>query len=229
MYNVDDPAYLQARAIKKGTHKLHPVHQQLVDAVSARFGVRALDFTCNAKETAKGYRQQVVVIIVETLADLNKLKTENASLVKLFMPYLLSTDEKIKRADPLKRSVFAATEKPYPEVVTGVHALETIETIAVKKKAVDAILTLNEKYPAEIHSVVQYNDAQNIILFYHTDKQRDACGANGFYDMICDVILQEMKKYDEFGYIGEHSLTVFTDSEEAFQRDYKGNWHYYFQ
>jgi hypothetical protein len=229
MYNVDDPAYLQARAIKKGTHKLHPVHQQLVDAVSARFGVRALDFTCETRKTGVGHRQQVVMIIVETLADLEKLKAENRVLIVLLIPYLISTDETVKRSDPLKRAVYPPTELPYPEIVPGCLALETIETIVVKKKAVDAILALNEKFPAELHSVVQYNDSQNIILFYHTDKQRAECDANGFTAMLRKTILQEMKKYDEFGYIGEHSLTVFTDSEEAFQRDYKGNWHYYFQ
>ncbi len=229
MYNVNDPAYLQARAIKKGTHKLHPVHQQLVNAIAVRFGVRALDFTCSTKKTGTGIRQQMVMIIVETLADLENLKTENSVLIALLIPYLLSTDETVKRSDPLKRAVFPAKELPFPEIVPGCLALETIETIAVKKKALDAILALKEKFPAEIHSVVQYNDAQNIILFYHTDKQRAEFETNGFTAMLRKTILQEMKKHDEFGYIGEHSLTVFTDSEEAFQRDFQGNWHYYFQ
>lgn len=229
MHNTTDPAYLQARAIKTGAHKLPPVHQQLVDAVAVRFGVHALDFTCSTKQTLKGFRQQVVVVIVETLADLEKLKTGNDALVKLFMPYLLSTDKTVKLADPLKCAVFPPTEQPYPEVVTGCCALETIETIAVKKKSLKAILALKEKYPAEIHSVMQYNNAQNIILFYHTDKQRVEFEANGFTAMLRNTILQEMKQYDEFGYISKHSLAVFTDSEEAFQRDYQGNWHNYFQ
>lgn len=227
MNNATDPVYLQARAIKTGTHKLHPVHQQLVDDVSKQFGVRALDFTCSTQKTTSGNRQQVVLVIVETSEDCKKLESQQAALVKLFMPYLLSTDKQVKLADPLKRAIYQATEKPYPEVITGSCALEKLEAAATREKGKNTILLLKEKYPAELHSIVPYHNGQNIILFYHTDKQRAESEANGFTAMLRNIILQELN--DTYGDAGGHTFNVFTDSEEAFQRDYKGDWHIYFQ
>lgn len=231
MYHPTDKSYRQARAIKTGKHKLHPVHQQLIDAVSKQFNVKALDFYCYTKETSAGYKQQAVCIIVETKAECQIFDTPSnyAQLIRMFMPYLLSDDKVVKRIDPLKRDVFPATLKPFPEVIAGFHALEDIEAIIARTKAAEAIKTIGNDYPVQIWSVTLYNDNQNTIIFYFTDRQKTENESNGFNDIIRKRVLEELKKYDDFGFFGTHSLSLYFDSKESFDRDYQSNWHYYFQ
>jgi hypothetical protein len=52
------------------------------------------------------------------------------------------------------------------------------------------------------------------------------CETSGLTVMLRNAILHERKASAPRRTYNDR---FFTDSEEAFQRDYKGNWHYYFQ
>ena len=64
---------------------------------------------------------------------------------------------------------------------------------------------------------------------YFKDEQIRQNRENGISNKIAAEFLEGLKRYDDFNYFGEHSLSFTFYSKESFDRDYDGNWHYYYQ
>ncbi|WP_133259575.1 hypothetical protein [Pseudochryseolinea flava] len=225
MYNTTDKSYRQARAIKAGTYRLPLVYQDFVDWLSRQFNVSVLDFACETKETSKGLKQQLLYVIVERVSDAARLESDRGNDIRIaheFVSYFSSLDAEARTIDPLKSNVFALNTDPYPEVIIAYRPLEEIE-----KKIVD------EKIKSECHAVIRkygevWTMSDNVIFFY-TDQQVMENQINGEAKKLLQEILSIMKKYDEFGYFGTHSLSFRFDSKESFDRDFQGNWYYYWK
>jgi hypothetical protein len=230
MYNATDPSYIQARAIKKDLHQLLPAHKELIDWVSRKFGVSILDFICETKQTSAGYKQQVLILIPETEAEAQKLEPYacQQAIVAHFMPFFLSADPALKKSDVLKSDVFSPDSKPFPETIVGYHSLERVALKEAAKKAREEDPVVFEKYK-DLVWTSNFPAEQYRYIFYYTDAQLKANRDNGINKAILNDLLSVLKKHDEFGYFGLHSLFVYFDSKETFERDYSGNWYYYYK
>lgn len=229
MYSAADPSYKQAKAIKKGQHSLSPAHRQLIDRVSKRFGVSILDFYCYTKQTSVGYKQQALILIPEREAECEKLEPRSVQeeILAYFKPFFLSDDPALKKSDPLKADVWPPAQ-PFPETYVAYCSLESIELKEAIKKAKEEDAAVLEKYKDQVWTTTFPADLYRYI-FYYTDEQLKASVDNGQRAAILNDLLQALKKHDEFGYFGPHSLFVYFDSKESFDRDYDGKWHYYFK
>lgn len=230
MYNPTDPSYKQAREIKTGKHKLHPVHQQLIDWVSKQFHVHALDFQTHTIETPAGYQQQMLFIILETIAECERMeKTNYQELTKKFIDYFTSSDQALKKMDPLKSKVGLFETRPFPEIIIGFHALESIELKVAKPKVkLDDLFTL-KKYKDQISGTSTFNGGMSWIVFYYTDAQVKENRTNGISAEIEAELLQQLKKHDAFNYFGPHSVFVQFDSKETYDRDFNGQDYMYYR
>ena len=65
-------------------------------------------------------------------------------------------------------------------------------------------------------------------LFY-TDEQARAHAKAGFLDTYADVYFELLRPHDEFGYLRRSEFAVRFDSKENFDKNYDGNWFYYFK
>ncbi len=92
----------------QGDHTLAPVHREIMDWFSKQFGVRALDFYCEKRETSKG-ASQLVHLIMETVEDVKKIQSrraDNALIAERFLKYFQLPESHDATLDPLKSSVF---------------------------------------------------------------------------------------------------------------------------
>lgn len=231
MFSSSDNSYKQARSIKKGEHTLHAKYQELVDWVSKEFNVNALDFTCETKETSMGYKQQVIRIHVETIEEARKLDTNRShepKIIDKFMNFLLLGHKQVSTPDKLKTDIWKVS--PFPEIIIGYYALEEVERSIAMAKAWPAHKALSDKYASFIWCVsCPTQGSQYLDVFLHTDKQREEFAMTGTAKAFENDLLEELKKYDDFGYFGRHSIHIRYDNKESFDKDYGGNWYYYYK
>lgn len=225
MYNSTDKSYKRARAIKKGEFKLAPIHQEFVDRASKLLSINVLDFELETKETHKGYKQQVVGLIIDRIEDSERLRN-NVSIQQViaqrFIAYMSSTSEKERSSDTLKKDVWPLTINPYPEILVFFYPLERVEKSLAEIKIKDEWVKTLETFP-------EFWTLSQDVIFLQTDEQLQNCKAIGLEDKLINAYLQLIKKHDEFGYLGAHSVSLRFDSKESFDRNYNGNWYYYWK
>ncbi len=231
MYTSKDASYIQARAIKTGTHKLHPFYQKIVDWANQKFGVCVLDFMCYTKQTSVGYKQQAVILNVETIADCQRLENPEirSFLDQIFLCILTSPEWAAQEHDVIKKDFWSTDIVPYPELFVAFHSLEGVEVSNAKKKVGERMEILGANYPDLIWNITGMSGYEFPIVFFYTDEALNKAHQDGTVKAIEKIYLQELKKHDEFNYFGEHSVSLRFDSKESFDRDFSGNWHYYFQ
>ncbi len=67
------------------------------------------------------------------------------------------------------------------------------------------------------------------IVFVHTDDQAAQLKLGDTQDRWADLYYPLVHGHDEFGYISRGEILIRVDSKETFDRDYSGNWYYYFK
>jgi hypothetical protein len=225
MYNPTDKSYLQACAIKRGGYQLDSEAQEIVDWISNRYQVKALDFTLEKVLTSMNYKLQRIGIILEREEECDRMeKQDRTEIVNQFLNYFRQQHSK---KDKLKIEFFRTEDDTYPEIVFGFHALETIETQVAYEKATEEIRDLEKQFP-DVWSFSQ--NWHYWTIFYYTDQQWKDNETNGTTQKIKDSILGILKKYDTFGLIDEKALKyVIFDSKQNLDENYSGNIYYYYK
>lgn len=225
MYNPTDKSYLQARAIKKNGYQLAPENQAMVDWISERFQVKAIDFNLEKVETSKGYKLQRIYIILEREEECERMeKMDRTELVSHFKNYFTAEHGK---KDQLKNDYYPATERDYPEMVFGFNALESIEVMVAYEKADTEIRSIQERFP-DIWSMSK--NWHYWTVFYYTDQQWKDNESNGTTAKIKELILAMLKKHDTFGLFGEKALQfILFDTKQNLDENYQGNMYYYYK
>jgi hypothetical protein len=219
MYTLTDKSQFQAWAIRQGKHTLAIVYQEIMDWITKQFGVRALDFSCERREAAKGAPQQLVHLILETAEDVKKMQADragNKAIVERFVNYFKSADSH-NAVDPLKNNIFPMETNPYPEIIVTYRPLKEVNGEIVKEM-------LDDEKRAILKTFESVWTISQTVVFYHTDAQVKENQANGTSAKIIEALEQVDKKSGLNG-----SSTYRFDSKESFDRDYGGQWHYYWK
>jgi len=219
MYSTSDASYLRARALKKGEAKLASAHQEMVDWLSNQFKVRVLDFKFETKNISPTLHQQVIGIILETVADSVQIDSrENRILItERFIAYLKATDPKAE-SDPSKQDAWRFSGNPSPEIILAFHPLEALEWRVAWDRISAEIITVKNQFDF-IYTILVNNTAQTI--FFYKDEQ--LIEANKAATL--NALLVLLKKHDEFGYFGlaSFSNTTYFDSKENLDKNYGGD------
>ena len=231
MYTSTDASYIQARAVKKGKHKLDAFYQKIIDWANQKFGVRVLDFMCYTKQTSVGYKQQAVILHAETIGDCQHLENPETKsfLNQIFLGILTSPEWAAHEHDSIKKDYWPTDSVPYPELFVAFNSLESIEVSLAKKLVGDRKEILSANYPDLIWCITGMSGYEYPIVFFYTNEAMKNANDDGTIDDIKKTYLNELKKHDEFDYFGDHSVNLQFDSKENFDRNFSGNWHYYFQ
>lgn len=220
MYTLTDQSQFQASAIKQGKHKLATVHMELMDWITKQFDVRALDFCCETRKTSKGFSQQLVHVILDTLEDVKKMQTNRANstlIIERFLRYFQSAGSSNPITDPLKNTDLSFETNPFPEIVVTYRPLKGLD-----KKMVEEML--DDEKRAILKTFESVWTISQSVVFYYTDAQVKETLTNGISTKINEALGQVAEKY---GFDGGSSYRF--DSKEAFDRDYESNWYYYWK
>jgi len=68
-----------------------------------------------------------------------------------------------------------------------------------------------------------------ISVFVYTEEQRKAAIIDGTEKLLRDELFALVKKYDKFNYFTPENFIFYLDSKEVFDRDFEGNWWYYYK
>jgi len=219
MYSANDASYLRARALKKGEAKLALSHQEMVDWLSNQFEVRALDFKFETKNISPTLHQQVIGIILETVADSIQIDSrENRMLIiERFIAYLKTTDLKTEQ-DVLKQDAWPFPSDPSPEIILAFHPLEALEWRVAWDCISAEIITVKNQFDF-IYTILVNNISQTI--FFYKDEQLTETNKAA----TLNALLMLLKKHDEFGYFGlaSFSNTTYFDSQENLDKNYGGD------
>lgn len=218
MYTLTDKSQFQARAIKEGKHRLAPVHQEIMDWITKQFDVRALDFSCERRETSTP--QQLIHVILETVDDVKKMQTnrvDNTVITERFLKYFKSADSNNTVTDSLKCNVFSFETNPFPEIIMTYRPLK-----GLKGEVLQEMLKDEERIILKTFESV-WTISQTVV-FYHTDAQVKENLTNGTSRKISEALEQTAKKY---GF--DPGSAYRFDSKESFDRDYESNWYYYWK
>lgn len=218
MHSLKDTTYYRSRALKKGEVKLQTAHQEIVDWLSDRFKVRVLDFNFETKNISSVLHQQVIEIILETIADCAVINTQpnRALIAERFITYFETHDPKAE-VDPSKQDAWPFPSNPFPEVIVGFDPLEAIEWRVAWKRAWPEIYKLqNQNF---IYTIL-VNENSQAIFFYRNDQITE-----DNKKVVLDALLALLKNHDEFGYFGlaSFSNTTYFDSKENLDKNYGGD------
>jgi len=219
MYTLTDKSQFQAKAIKQGNHKLAPVHLELMDWMTKQFGVRALDFCCEARVNQKGTPQQLVHVILETVEEVKQMqanRAEHAIIAEQFLKYFQSADSN-NHTDSLKSTIFSPETNPLPEVIVTYRPLKELD-----RKMLQEMLDDEER--AVLKTFESVWSMSMAVVFYYTDAQVKENKTNGTSAKVNEALQQAAKKY---GFDSDSSYRF--DSKETFDRDYESNWYYYWK
>ena len=218
MYTLTDKSQFQARAIKYGKHKLAPMHLEILDWITKQFGVRALDFCCEKRETSKVLPQQLVHVILETPEDVKQMqanRADNTIITERFLKYFKSADLNSLIHDSLKNNVYDTNT--FPEIIMTYRPLKDLDREILEEM-------LDDEKRAILKTFESVWTLSQSVVFYYTDAQVKENLANGISAKINEQLGQVAEKYD----LNKGSPYCF-DSKETFDRDYDGNWYYYWK
>ncbi|MDR2951524.1 MAG: hypothetical protein LBV71_20230 [Prevotella sp.] len=68
-----------------------------------------------------------------------------------------------------------------------------------------------------------------ISAFVYTEEQRKRALADGTKELLKEELFTLVKKYDEFNYFTRENFIFYLDSKEIFDKDFQGNWWYYYK
>jgi len=226
MYNTTDDIYILTDKIRKRTHQLLPHDIAMVNWLNTTCGINVLNFYFHTVQTSVGYKQQHVVIIVQSIIEEKNMpgKANYNSIIEKFHQYF--DENKPAKNDDTKRKIYPRINGIYPETAISFTAMEVID---VKVASTE----LNKNIDGILQSVenvwVISNNGEWKTVFYYTDEQLKQNEGNGNSQKIRDLVLAEIKKNDFYGDFGAHSIKLLFDSKESFDRDYEGKWHYYYK
>lgn len=70
---------------------------------------------------------------------------------------------------------------------------------------------------------------ESATFLLYTDDQLKMIEGSNFRRQCIEAYSRELIQHDEFGYFSEKPIHTWFSSKETFERDYEGNWFYFFR
>ena len=80
--------------------------------------------------------------------------------------------------------------------------------------------------PGLWHISVHYD---GVTFFFQTDAQMLAAHNSSMLQYYAQEYARVIAPYDELGYLAKRGVNIYFDSRENFEKNYQGNWHYYYK
>jgi hypothetical protein len=218
MYTTADKCQVQAWLIKEGRHQQATIYREIMEWISAEFGVRALDFFCETRQKSKGSAQQLVHIILEDVEEVKQMQSDrsaSASVIERFQTYFKSADSH-NGLDVVKSDVFPLDTTPFPRTVVTYRPLD------VSSNALNKMMDEEQRAILKTYETV-WTISMNVIFYYTVEQVKENL-ANGTSKRIIEELAMVTRKY---GF--EPGSPYRFDSKEVFDEDAKGDWYLYWK
>lgn len=208
--------------IKLGKREMDPLFAELIDWIRDSFGIQVIYFI--HEEQSQPQKCLLLRMFLETMNDVRDIAVDSQNWHLNFK----HQDEIVAKFVELVRIHKRESE----------FYLDSIRTIAWNFDELakeDAYARANREI--EEHIRANYADAPihniytlfNLAVFYHTDEQLAECGRNGISDRIKADYYCFLKKHDQFDLFTPDNFECIFDSHENVEKNYQGNYYYYFK
>lgn len=222
MVSKTDPEYLSSREIKRGNAKMPAKFVALAEWIDDKYGVRPLNICYDlAGGDVEKPRLQV---IFEYEAEKALFQNQDSWRFNRSKQKAISKQYQAMFRNSNQRSGNFA-EKPFV-TFSAFDRLARIEANeGIPREAIDKLKgEINYEGLWLIHPM--FSSAN---FFVYTDQQVHECVLNGQKDLWTEEYFQLLKTYDEFNYFKREGFTILIDSKENLDKNYQGNWYYYYK
>jgi len=233
MVTSSDESYKSTKLIKQGKAKICTDFEPLADWILATYGYKPINIIY--EKINNGRIIPRLEIVFETAVNFYYIKT----------PF--DYDETITKA---------IAEK-FEEIVSGIglNKKQTIFNLFFRRKSkydvrqmfvvfsefkqiakeeanekisnVEIRLLMEDLNNNQLWKIVQ--SFSSVVFFFYEQSQIQQNIDNGFRDLAAAKYFELLKKYDEFDYFKEDEFSVELDSKENLDKNYDGNFYYYFK
>lgn len=227
-------AYLLAKRIKQGQSRLDPAYAAFAEGLRERYGITPLAVALDV--IARPQRQGTALRLIVVL--------ERTDQYRLFAPTPYVMDKAKQKAiaglftqtqrgtDLIAKSGLSMAPGSADDATIVVH-FQDFERLA-KLEAHDlAVRHGLDEFTARLGIGNQFWCTERLdgppIVFVHTEDQARTVRASALPEGWADTYFEIAKRYDGFGYLSRHEITIRVDSKEHFEASYSGNWFYYFK
>ncbi|MGC8771440.1 MAG: hypothetical protein ACP5Q5_09345 [Brevinematia bacterium] len=218
MLLIRDEFYKLAKEIKKGNVKVVTELIPFIDWVNKKYSVKVLNVSIEY-EKIKNKIIPRISIILERRSDFNKF-----------------VDDRLTIDINKQNECLEAFLKLYPKKIKNVEEAFVTFDIFENTAIYEAIRAVKKDELEEIKKSVDKdclwlidNTMGFFVVFTNTEKEREEINTSDACKIIKEKLFNLVKLYDEFNYITPDILKIEFDSKENFEKNYKGNWFYYYR
>jgi hypothetical protein len=219
----DKRLYEQARAIKKGLSRLDPCLESVRSRLSEKLGIKILSLVYDTIDIGPAKGRPRLNLIIETLDDFNRIHENQFTIMQDVKETTLKEFTEIV-GHMGKQSQF---ETRNVLLISDAFADEAMNQAAFKFTEKNTYSIIKAFPNEKLWKITGFG--RHIVVFFVDENAKSLALANGATDRIRSACFERMKVYDEFNYLTLENLSVCFDTKENLDKNYQGNFYYYFK
>lgn len=219
---INHVQYELLAGIKLGKREMDPLFAALIEWIRHSFGIRVIYFL--SEERNQTERHMILRMFLETMQDVQALAVD-AQNGHIRFKY---SDEILDKLKHLVGEYKRENEFYLEDIHFIVWNFDDLAKESAYGKAAQEI---------EEHIKKNYADAPihyvytmfSLAVFYHTDEQLHECQRNGISARIKADYYYYLKKHDDFDLFTPDNFECIFDSHENVEKNFQGNYYFYFK
>lgn len=208
--------------IKRGTREMDSLFAELICWIKSSFGISVVYFV--HEEQSQPQRCLLLRMFLETMKEIQDiaLDTQNRHLNFCHQEEIRAQFIKLVRTYKRENEFFLKNIR-----IIAWNFDDLAKEDAYGKANLEIKDHIRSNYAdAPIHNIYTIF---SLAVFYHTDEQLAECQRNGTSGRIKADYYYFLKKYDEFNLFTPENFHCIFDSHENVEKNYQGNYYYYFK
>ena len=225
MQTSSDKHYIQTKKVLTGELKLSETKKQLINWIQNKYGIVVYNIEFDKIDQEKRKRINIIVAKEDDYQKMHHDGPDYWGYDKTFQGEILKEYYNIF-GEP-KKSVFTLFEKAPKKPWVCYHVFNQVAISEANGKiGTKKLSELTEKFQdLDIWQIVQFFGAT--IIFHFNDEQIKKHKNSKRFEELKECLFKEIKKHDEFQLMNNFHLNQ--DSKENLDKNYEGNFYYYFK
>lgn len=218
-----DEEYQQTKRIKQGLERLVPPTDRIADDISAQYGIRPLNVLLEWVDTARRHRLMVIFersneAMVFKVDHFTNDPEKERSFINSAMEVLGAKRVSVGGWPVFRDRVFVIIKAFEP--IARAECNDHVPAAEIER--------LTHRYAEEgLWEISRFGSVTTFM--FQTDDMVEKIKQSGLGEELRAAYFQLEKPWDQFGYLQPTNQNVRFDSRENFEKNYEGNWYYYYK
>jgi hypothetical protein len=215
-----DAGYIETKRLKRDGRKPLPPFDELAEWISSQYHVEVLNLFYD--KIIPDNRPRLTVIFESKKDELKFRKSALGNFNRI--------DQK-RIAEHFSRIVAAQNETRFSTdgLLVIFSSFEPVARMEANQSVSEADLKGLKKKLANPDLWTISRMFESVTFLFYTEEQIKKYEAAGLRDLYAREYSNLIQPHDEFGYFSQTGVSAFFDSKENFDKNYQGNWYYYYK